>query len=112
MTSRTLRQIAVELGDDWPGALTDVVVTVTAELGHAEVGQRLAVVVLSPPAEPERAAALTESLRSLVHAAVLERRANVNLLIGGTEADRARTLDYLADADFVVGATIDLGAAS
>lgn len=95
----------------WPAALTRLVVDVAGALGAAVDGDRVAVVA-DPPAEPERAGALREALRSLVHASVLERPGvQANLVYGGSAADRDLTLAYLATADFVLGATIDLSPA-
>lgn len=95
----------------WPGSLTGLVVEVAGALGSATDGDRIVVVVAEPPAEPERAGAVREALRSLVHASVLERPAvRVNLVYGGSGADRHATLDHLATADFVLGATVDLSA--
>jgi hypothetical protein len=112
MATPGLRVIPAALDSaTWPGSLTRLVVEVAGALGSAADGDRIAVVVAEPPAEPEQAGAVREAMRSLVHASVLERPAvRVNLLYGGSSADREMTLDHLATADFVLGATLDLSA--
>jgi hypothetical protein len=112
MVTSGLRVIPAALDPvTWPGSLTNLVVEVAGALGSAADGDRLAVVVVNPPTEPERAGAVREAMRSLVHASVLERPAvRVNLVYGGSGADRDVTLDHLAGADFVLGATLDLSA--
>lgn len=113
MTSASPRTIEVGQLPEWPAGLTDAVVRVAGQLGKSTPGDRVTVVVAHPPAAPEQRAALVEALRSLVHASVLERpTVRVNLVCGGTPTGRRETLAYVAGADFLLGATLDLGAAS
>ena len=113
MISVAPRTIHVGPLREWPAGLVDAVVYVTGELGRSSPGERVTVVVPEPPAAPEQSGALREALRSLVHASVLELPAvRVNHVYGGTAADREQTLAYVAGAEFVLGATLDLGPAS
>jgi hypothetical protein len=97
----------------WPGGVTTAVVTAAKALGGAVERDQVTLVVSDPPAEWSEREALREALRSLVHASVMEQpRIRVNMVFGGESSDRAETVDYVNEATFVYGATIDLGVAS
>lgn len=96
----------------WPTGLTDAVLDVTRILAERTDGDIVTVLVPEPPVDTCEREALREALRSVVHVSVLERpKIRVNLVFGGSAEDREDTVSYVADASFVVGASIDLGGA-
>lgn len=108
----TRHTITVPALASWPSGVTDAVLLVTAGIRSSVPGDRVVVVVGDPPSEPDRRGALLLALRSLVHASVLERPGvRINLVFGGTAQDRERTLEYVAGATYLHGATLDLSTA-
>jgi hypothetical protein len=99
--------------EPWPASLSSLVVEAVSVLATAEDADPL-VLVLTHETDPPRRLAAQAALRSLVHASTLERpQLAVNLVVGGSSADRDRTVGYLQapDGEFVRGAVIDLGGA-
>jgi hypothetical protein len=102
----------VELGwAGWPSGVTEAVLSAADALASAPSGEVVTLVVPVPPAVRSEREALRDALRSVLHASLLERPdVRANIVFGGDEADSVRTIAYLASADFVYGATIDLEA--
>ena len=94
----------------WPFGVTHAVLHVAEVLGNAPGNCHVTLTVPNPPCDASHRASLAEALRGLVQSSVLERPdIRVNLVFGGIDADQAMMVSYLETADFVFGATIDLG---
>jgi hypothetical protein len=94
----------------WPQGITAAVVEVARALRRAQAGDHVVAVVSEVPADGPHRGALREALRGLIHSSVRERpEVRVNLVFGGSPADRSKSVDYLTHAGFVYGATLELG---